>query len=124
MSQNVLALDGKSPGSAEAVSMPASGSSKRRRTAKTSSPSVKLLLTYIEWEDHHSNDVWQSAEDLDVTPRVIHTVGWAIKEDERIVILATTVDPLSIQPYANTMTILKATIRKRRVLRYKPISVA
>lgn len=92
------------------------GTKKKPRAA----PGVKLPLTYVEWDDHHSNDDWQAEEDFDLAPRVVYSVGWLVKEDDRVIMLATTVDPISVRPYANTITILKATIRKRKLVRASP----
>lgn len=78
-------------------------------------------LWYVEWEDHHSQDSWVSDEDVDAEPITAQTIGWLLKETDKVIVLFSNyAGKDNSKPYSNTMTILKKTILRRAALRAAP----
>ena len=83
------------------------------------SPYGKLEL--VEWIDSHSGNGWTRMEDFDekaalsMTP--LHSVGWAIAENDEALCLAQSVgNPSNTEQFNGTITIPKVAIKSRKKL--------
>lgn len=70
-------------------------------------------LLHIIWEDHASSDPWQSFENVDMTPALVHSVGWKIREDKRLLAIAQSMRHAQEKCFAVTF-IVKSCIRHRK----------
>lgn len=76
-----------------------------------------MKLLKITWLDHckYSNTKWRSKEELsDLTPLIVTTLGWVIKETNDYYILAST--KAKGGSYEGEFLILKGTIKKVKEL--------
>jgi len=84
---------------------------------------MKLLL--VEWVDSHSTSKWRGLDDLEEisSPYPAKTVGWLVKETNKVVMLASTLGAYDQKDYrtdaADIMTIPKVSIIKRRTIKEK-----
>jgi len=83
-----------------------------------------MKLVYIEWLDHCSftdND-WKDIDEFDdVKPQLIKTVGWILKEDDKMIIVVSTKHEKEFDgfddKYTGDMCIIKGCIQKMKVLK-------
>lgn len=83
-----------------------------------------MKLVYIEWLDHcsFSDGGWSELEEFDdVKPQLIKTVGWVLKEDNKMVIVVSTKHEKEIDGfgdrYSGDMCIIKGCIQKMKELK-------
>lgn len=77
---------------------------------------TKLPIEEITWEDHFSQEAWQSAAEFDLNDELfVSTVGYRLKETKTKVVLLQNV--ATNGQVSCTMTILKKTIKSRKMIR-------
>ena len=86
-------------------------------TTKAPRTNGKFPLVYVEWWDHNTHGDWVSDADIDGEPSLVQTAGYLIRDTEMTVVVAGGVAPETSHPYLNCITILKAVIKRRGVLR-------
>jgi hypothetical protein len=76
----------------------------------------KHPLLHVIWEDHASSDPWTAFADVDMTPAIVHSVGWKITENKNLLVLASNVRHNSEKCFA-LMYIIKSCIRHKSAVR-------
>ena len=76
----------------------------------------KHPLLHVIWEDHASQDAWTEFEGADMTPCLVHTIGIKIKEDKRMLVLASNVRHNTEKCFGLTF-IIKSCIRHQAPLK-------
>lgn len=80
---------------------------------------TKYPLVLIEWQDHYSEDKWESLEAAqapDTSSGVIKSVGWLISETDREYRIVQNLSKDDAQ-VSMRMVILKGTVHNFKVLR-------
>lgn len=67
-------------------------------------------MAIVTWLDAHTVDGWD--ENIDSDPRVCTTAGYLIKETDKVVVIANSIDIKLPVTYACAMTIPKCSISK------------
>ena len=75
--------------------------------------SLKHPLLHVIWEDHASHDPWTDFDAVDMTPALVHTIGWVIKEDQRLLCLGANIRHNAEKVFGVTY-IVKSCIRARK----------
>ena len=73
---------------------------------------VKHPLLHVIWEDHASQDAWDDFDSADMTPALVHTIGWKIAEDARLLCVAANIRHNAEKCFGRTF-IVKSCIRGR-----------
>jgi hypothetical protein len=73
----------------------------------------KHPLVHVIWEDHASLDAWSTFDDIDITPALVHTVGWVIKETRTLLVVASNMRHNAERCFGITY-IIKSCIRARQ----------
>jgi hypothetical protein len=81
-----------------------------------------MKLVYVEWLDHCSftESDWKDAEEFDdLEPPLVKTIGWIIREDEKVLIVVSSKynsDEFN-DKYSGEMCIIKGCIQKMKELK-------
>lgn len=73
-------------------------------------------LIYVEWEDHHGSSEWGGIDGFDEKPLVVCSIGWFFKEDEKGLMLCSSLSGVASGLFSDYRYILKSCIVKRVVL--------
>lgn len=86
---------------------------------KKKNQTKKSGLTIIHWDDHYSSTLtrgWKGqGDDIILTPVLVKSAGYVVKEDKDVVMLAQNFDA-SGEVFGNIIAIIKSCIKKREVL--------
>lgn len=78
---------------------------------------LRYPVEYIKWIDHFSVDEWKQVEDIDAAPAPVESVGWIVKENEAVVVLAVNACSKSEETEVScTMVIMRSCIIERKRL--------
>jgi len=73
---------------------------------------TKQKIYYIIWDDHWNlMNTWQNEENLDENPIEVHSIGWCMKDGEKMLHLASTIDS-SNHSFGGHMAIMKKSIKE------------
>lgn len=87
---------------------------KQNKPSKNTGTVTKPILR-IDWEDHcTANGRWSNIKEMDVSPKLVCSVGVLVHEDKKMVVLAQNV--MSDVTMADTINIIKSCIVKRTTL--------
>lgn len=78
---------------------------------------MKYKVVYLEWEDHAGSNQWIPENEIDLSAYKCQTIGYVIKEDKKIIVVAGTLGPEETTMSSARMYILKTCITKRRNIR-------
>ena len=67
-------------------------------------------LVKVEWEDHWARSSWISLSDISLEALTVNSIGYVIKENDNILVLASCADENT--SYSNIQAIIKKCITK------------
>lgn len=82
---------------------------------------MKRQLVYVEFIDHSTADTWKASSTLDINKEidqcVVHAVGWVIRENKTMLMLAAWHAPDSTEDIHMYYFIVKGAITKRKIIK-------